>query len=190
MRYTVPRPERGTTPSGFRDRLLALLRNTSRQEGISAQRLQQRVAFERLLARLSHEHWLLKGGFALELRYSWTHRPTKDIDLRTDMTLDEALSQLRAEVVRQPPGDPFTFELGTTASEMQGAPGGAIHVPVTIRLAGVIFALFPLDLSSGDAVVGERDLMVGSDLLAFAGFKPVTFPTCPVTQHLAEKLHA
>lgn len=73
MRYAVPRPERATTPSGFRDRLLALLRNATRHEGIAAQRLQQRVAFERLLARLSHEHWLLKGGFALELRYSWTH---------------------------------------------------------------------------------------------------------------------
>jgi predicted nucleotidyltransferase component of viral defense system len=190
MRYTVPRPERGTTPSGFRDRLLALLRNTSRREGISAQRLQQRVAFERLLARLSHEHWLLKGGFALELRYSWTHRPTKDIDLRTDVPLDTALSRLRAEVARQPPGDPFTFELGTTAHEMQGAPGGAIRAPVTTRLAGVIFAQFHLDLSSGDAVVGEPDVLVGSDLLAFAGFEPVTFPTYPVTQHLAEKLHA
>src|SRR4051812_15086139 len=77
MLCVVPRPERGTTPSGFRDRLLARLRNTSRQEGVSAQRLQQRVAFDRLLARLSHEHWLLKGGFALELRYSWTQRPTK-----------------------------------------------------------------------------------------------------------------
>ena len=188
-RCTVPRPERGTTPSGFRHRLLALLRNRSRQEGVSAQRLQQRVAFERLLARLSHEHWLLKGGFALELRYSWTHRPTKDIDLRTTMPLEEALSVLREEIVRQPAGDPFTFELGTTATEMQGTPGGAIRVPVTTRLAGIAFAQFHLDLSSGDAVVGEPDLMVGSGLLDFAGIEPVSFPTYPVTQHLAEKLH-
>jgi hypothetical protein len=106
------------------------------------------------------------------------------------MPLDEALSQLRAEVVRQPPGDPFTFELGTTANEMQGAPGGAIRVPVTARLAGTIFAQFHRDLSSGDAVVGEPDLMVGSDLLAFAGIEPVSFPAYPVTQHLAEKFHA
>src|SRR3954467_15327046 len=126
MLCVVPRPERGTTPSGFRDRLLARLRNTSRQEGVSAQRLQQPVAFERLLARLSHEHWLLKGGFALELRYSWTHRPTKDIDLRTAMPIEEALSVLRGEMPRQLSADPFTFELGTTANEMQGAPGGAI----------------------------------------------------------------
>src|SRR3954467_6154286 len=159
MLCVVPRPERGTTPSGFRDRLLARLRNTSRQEGVSAQRLQQRVAFERLLARLSHEHWLLKGGFALELRYDWTHRPTKDIDLRTDLPLEEGLVMLRAEIARQASGDPFSFELGTTASEMQGAPGGAIRMPVTARLAGVVFAQFHLDLSSGDAVVGKPDEM-------------------------------
>jgi hypothetical protein len=109
----VPRPERGTTPSGFRDRLLALLRNAARQEGIAAQRLQQRVAFERLLARLSHEHWLLKGGFALELRYSWTHRPTKDIDLRTDVPLDTALSRLRAEM-ECVDGDRLTSSLRAT----------------------------------------------------------------------------
>src|SRR6476619_658561 len=105
MRCVVPRPERGTTPSGFRDRLLARLRNTSRQQNVSAQRLQQRVAFERLLARLSHAHWLLKGGFALELRYAWTHRPTKDIDLRTDLPLDEALNTLREEIARRADGD-------------------------------------------------------------------------------------
>ena len=186
----MPRPERGTTPAGFRHRLLALLRNRSRQDGVSAQRLQQRVAFERLLARLSHDHWLLKGGFALELRYSWTQRPTKDIDLRTELPLQEALAALREEVVRQPGGDPFTFELGATANEMQGAPGGAIRVPVTTRLAGIVFAQFHLDLSSGDAVVGQPDLMVGSDLLAFAGVEPLSFPTSPITQHLAEKLHA
>src|SRR4051794_17674441 len=97
----MPRAERGATPDGFRDRLLALLRNTSRQQGVSAQRLQQRVAFERLLARLSHEHWLLKGGFALELRYAWTHRPTKDIDLRTNLPLETALAALRLELARR-----------------------------------------------------------------------------------------
>jgi predicted nucleotidyltransferase component of viral defense system len=190
MLCTGPRPERGTTPSGFRQRLLALLRNASRQQGVSSQRLQHRVAFERLLARLSHEQWLLKGGFALELRYSWTHRPTKDIDLRTELPIEEALALIRGEVSRQTGGDPFSFELGITVSEMQGGPGGALRIPVMARLAGSVFAQFHLDVSSGDAVIGEADVMVGSDLLEFAGIEPVRFPTYPVTQHLAEKLHA
>lgn len=190
MPYAVPPPERGTTPSGFRHRLLALLRNASREQGVSAQRLQHRVAFERLLARLSHAHWLLKGGFALELRYSWTHRPTKDLDLRTELPLRAALDALRTELVRFGAPDHFSFELGPTANEMQGAPGGAIRVPVVARLAGLVFAQFHVDLSSGDVVVGEPDQMTGSDLLSFAHIDPVQFPVYPIAQHLAEKLHA
>ncbi len=190
MPFAVPRPERGTTPSGFRHRLLALLRNASRQQGVSAQRLQQRVAFERFLARLSPDHWLLKGGFALELRYNWTHRPTKDVDLRTELPLAEALNTLRAELVRPDAGDHFSFELGATTNEMQGAPGGTFRVAVIARLAGIIFAQFHVDISSGDAIVGEPDRMQGSDLLRFAQIEPVRFPVYPVTQHLAEKLHA
>ena len=80
----MQRRERGRTPAGFRDQLLGRLRNYARERGISVQRVQQRVAFERLLARLTgFGEWLLKGGFALELRYGWQNRPTRDIDLRT-----------------------------------------------------------------------------------------------------------
>ena len=72
---SMPRPERGTTPRGFRDQLLARLRNHASRQRVSVQRLQQRVAFERLLARLVGGHWLLKGGFALELRYDLGEPP-------------------------------------------------------------------------------------------------------------------
>lgn len=64
-RCPVPLQERGGTPSGFRTQLLQRLRNEALRAGIPAQRLQQRIAFERLLARLPHDgEWVLKGGFA------------------------------------------------------------------------------------------------------------------------------
>src|SRR5579875_1990523 len=92
----MPRPERGASPSGFRSQLLARFRNEAQARHISAQRLQQRVAFERFLARLgSSGDWVLKGGLALELRYGWENRPTKDIDLRIAVTTQEAVAQLR-----------------------------------------------------------------------------------------------
>jgi len=118
------------------------------------------------------------------------HRPTRDIDLRTHAPLDEALATLRGELTHSSTPDQFTFELGATVSEMQGAPGGAIRISVIARLAGATFAQFHVDLSSGDAVVGQPDIMVGSDLLGFTGIAPVRFPVYPVAQHLAEKLHA
>lgn len=80
----MPQPERGRTPAGFRTQLLQRLRNEALRTGIPAQRLQQRIAFERLLARLPHDgEWVLKGGFALQFRYGLQARPTRDVDLRT-----------------------------------------------------------------------------------------------------------
>jgi hypothetical protein len=61
---------------------------------------------------------------------------------------------------------------------------------VVARVAGVEFARFHVDLSSGDALVGIPDVLVGSDLLDFAGVVPLQFPAYPLAQHLAEKLHA
>jgi hypothetical protein len=57
-------------------------------------------------------------------------------------------------------------------------------------VAGQAFARFHIDLSSGDAVVLPPDTFEGSDLLDFAGIPHLRFPIYPLTQHLAEKLHA
>lgn len=78
--------------------------------------------------------------------------------------------------------DHFTFDLGETTQEMQGAPDGTVRVRVTARLAGLIFSEFHIDLSSGDAVVGPPELLQGSNLLSFAGIQPVRFSVYPVAQ--------
>jgi len=187
------RPPRGTTPAGFRVQLLDRLRNRAREENVEPRRLQNRIAFERLLARIVEgDHWILKGGFALELRYGWRHRPTKDIDLRTESPLADALNRLRevlsrGQTIQQQ--DHFSFDLGEPGPEMQGAPGGAWRIPVTARVAGDVFTTFHIDLSSGDAVVQAPDVREGSDLLDFAGIPHVRFPVYPLPQQLAEKLH-
>jgi predicted nucleotidyltransferase component of viral defense system len=186
----VPRPERGQTPAGFRHQVLQRLRNEALRTGVPVQRLQQRVAYERLLARLAGGDWVLKGGFALQLRYGLLARPTKDVDVRTALPVHEALERLRRTVEAARLADHFDFDLGPAARELQGAPGGSLRVRVVARIAGTAFVTFHVDLSSGDALVGPPDVLPGSDLLAFAGVEPVAFPVYPVAQHLAEKLHA
>ncbi len=63
----MPPGERGRTPADFRAQLLQRLRNEVLRAGIPAQRLQQQIAFERLLAQLPpDDDWVLKGGFALQ----------------------------------------------------------------------------------------------------------------------------
>jgi hypothetical protein len=75
-------PRQYATAAAFRVALEARLKTTERTEGIDLQRLRRQVSFDRLLARLFSEQnapWLLKGGYAMELRLR-TARTTKDID--------------------------------------------------------------------------------------------------------------
>jgi len=61
------------------DRLMAAVR----RDGGDIQRMRRQAAFDRLLCRLFHESdapWLLKGGYAMELRIR-AARTTRDVDL-------------------------------------------------------------------------------------------------------------
>jgi hypothetical protein len=74
-RYQTPQALR----RALEDRLLALVR----REGGDINRLRRQTAFDRLLCRLFREAnapWLLKGGYAMELRIQ-AARTTRDIDL-------------------------------------------------------------------------------------------------------------
>jgi predicted nucleotidyltransferase component of viral defense system len=187
----VPPDARGNTLAAFHMQLLQRLRNEARNTGVPVQRLQQRIAFERLLARLPQNgEWVLKGGGGLLFRYGLQTRTTKDVDLRTELTLSKALESLLATVSSTSVDDHFSFELGPAVDELQGAPGGSLRVKVITRVAGIEFTHFHLDVSSGDVLVGSPDKLQGSSLLEFAGIPPVEFPVYPVTQQIAEKLHA
>ncbi|MCL4506262.1 MAG: nucleotidyl transferase AbiEii/AbiGii toxin family protein [Chloroflexi bacterium] len=78
------------TASAFRNALEARLLTQSRDTGLMLVRLRKAVAFDRLLARLvihQPDKWVLKGGYALQLRLenSLDVRPrtTRDVDLQT-----------------------------------------------------------------------------------------------------------
>jgi predicted nucleotidyltransferase component of viral defense system len=77
------------------------LKRAAREEGVDLQRLRRQVAFDRLLARLyrgTGADWILKGGYAMELRFQ-TSRATRDLDftVRSAMSVsgDGLLKQLQ-----------------------------------------------------------------------------------------------
>lgn len=185
----------------FRQALEARVRNVARDRGVQIQGLQLKLAIERLLARLFAEAdppWLLKGGYAMELRFRPKARTTRDIDLTIGEGDDAAALRrrlldthdaLRAAAARNL-GDFFEFIIQPARTELQAAPGGGGVYPVVARMAGREFARFHVDVGFGDAVVGESETLVGDDLLGFAGIGPALAKAIPKAQQFAEKIHA
>ena len=79
-------PRQYATAGALRAALETRLLERSRRDDVDLQRLRRQVAFDRLLARMfdpadaARHGWVLKGGYALELRFQQA-RTTKDLDL-------------------------------------------------------------------------------------------------------------
>lgn len=141
--------------AAFRMSLEERLKTLHQESGAPIPSLRLKVVIERLLARLfavADPPWLLKGGYAMELRYRPRARTTKDIDLSVKTlaaTLAERLQQVRDELqaaADKDPGDFFVFQIASPTSELQGAPDGGARFSVNALLAGKSFAKFHLDV--------------------------------------------
>lgn len=176
--------------SAFRRALEDRLRTESLQTSMPLTRLRKMVAFDRYLARLVKDQpgrWILKGGLALQLRLGTASRTTKDIDvLLLDSELDISLALQKAGVVELE--DWFSFEVGK-AEVGPDVPGGRRY-PVRAILDSRPFETFHIDIGVNDPLVEPPVQLVTPGLLAFAGIQPTTIPCYPVTQQIAEKLHA
>lgn len=187
-------------PGAFRQAIEARLKQTAEARGVSVNSMRLKFAIERLLARLfakSDAPWLLKGGYAMELRYRPKARTTKDLDLTvkggSDGVLAARLVAIRDELQAAADvgtGDFLEFRIGAPKGELQGPPDGGASFPVEATLAGRSFALFHLDLGFGDAIVGTPELLEGDDFLGFAGITPAHVLAIPKEQQFAEKIHA
>ncbi len=144
------------------------------------------VAFERFMARLG-EQWILKGGYALQLRTEKS-RTTQDIDLLAQQISPDQIAETLLEEVHQDLGDYFEFFLERASQDIEL--GGATRFRVTSRLAGRVFERFHIDIGVGDPVVEPVEYLIPPVYLGFAEVPSVRIPCYPVSQHLAEKLHA
>ncbi|MHB8500889.1 MAG: nucleotidyl transferase AbiEii/AbiGii toxin family protein [Candidatus Acidiferrales bacterium] len=151
------------------------------------------VTFDRFLARLTKresEAWIVKGGFAIQLRLGERARTTKDIDVSATnlWTREETVSHLRAATASDL-GDWFEVEVGEPAEAATGAPGRSSRFPIRCLLDGRQFENFHLDVGYGDPVLEAPVVLTGPDLLAFAEILPATVRCYPLTTQVAEKLH-
>ena len=165
------------------------------------QGLRLKVAIERLLARLFHDPappWLLKGGYALELRFRPTARSTRDMDLTLRNNVEDGPDRITPSAVHEALmnaacrefSDFFEFTIPSPRRELTAAPGGGAAFSVIAKVAGREFARFRIDVGFGDVVLGGPDELSGEDLLSFADIPPAVALAIPKSQHFAEKLHA
>lgn len=177
--------------ASFRQALEQRLRDCADGDGARLVRERKRVAFDRLLARLlavANGQWLLKGGFALDLRLTTRARTTKDVDIEWQAGEEELLDAL-LDAASHDAGDFFAF-----AIERAGVPedrlGGSHRFRVSVSLAGRPFETFLLDVGfrADDALATEA--LRTEDLLGFAGIEPVEVNAVPLELQVAEKLHA
>jgi hypothetical protein len=179
---------------GQRASLLARMRNLAREAPGSepARRVQLTVAMDRFLARLlattAWGSWILKGGYANQLRAPSKARFTQDVDLRIDAPLDQARAIL-ATAASTDLADLFSYQVGAP-KPLVGPPGGGLRFPVLVNLAGSLFVSFGADLNSQDAIVGELERHPSDPLVGLLGFAISDFPVYPIAQQFAEKLHA
>lgn len=190
---------RYATPAALRAALEGRLSSMAKERGIDLQRLRRQVAFDRLLCRLFRQAdspWLLKGGYAMELRIQ-SARTTRDIDLAlrklplgaTDWDA-VVIRELLAEATDVDLGDGFLFLIGDPTLDLEAAPYGGSRYPVDARMAGRRFVTFHLDVSAGDVLREPFEWLEGQDWLGFAGLPTVKLPAISREEQFAEKLHA
>jgi hypothetical protein len=135
----------------------------------------------------------LKGGFVIELRLERA-RTTKDVDLRIEGSANGVLAKLQ-EAGRKNLGDFMTFEVAPDDDQPElqndGMQYDGLRFRAECKLAGKVYGQpFGVDVVFGDPLIGEPDVVVAEDVLAFAGIAPPTLRLYPIETHIAEKLHA
>jgi len=186
------------TAAAFRQSLEERLRQRAEARGVAVNGLRLKLLMERLLARLFDEPdppWLLKGGYAMELRFRPRARTTRDLDLAVQplgtsarLTVPALRDALQRAAAR-PADDFLDFRIGEPTRLIEAAPAGGARFPVVVMLAGREYGRFHVDVGIGP-LVGEPELLRGDDLLSFAGVAPVVARAMPRALQFAEKVHA
>jgi hypothetical protein len=189
-----------STARAFRRALEDRLKIMSQTDQIDINRLRRQVSFDRLLARLFREDpapWVLKGGYALELRFK-SARSTIDIDLTLQRVAGtvEGSDQVRAirEMLQATADvsfdDWFEYMIGPPVMDLTAAPYGGARYSVETRMDGRIFARFHLDAGVGDVVIQPLETAKCHDWLGFAGIETPRVWMISREQQFAEKIHA
>jgi Nucleotidyl transferase AbiEii toxin, Type IV TA system len=163
--------------------------NDCAREGLS-------LVFNRFLAHVVavlSDTAMLKGDLVLKLRLDRA-RATKDVDLRIAGSPDGIFAKLQ-EAARRDLADFMTFEVGPDEDhpeiQNEGMQYDGLRFHAECKLAGKLYGQpFGVDVAFDDPILGEPEIVVAEDVLAFPGIAPPTLRRYPIETHIAEKLRA
>ncbi|HDQ71125.1 MAG TPA: nucleotidyl transferase AbiEii/AbiGii toxin family protein [Chloroflexi bacterium] len=176
----------------FRRALENRLRVQSLESGVALLRLRKMVTFDRFLARLmlaQPDAWMVKGGLALQLRLAARARTTKDVDVLL-LTPHQDVHLLLIGAASLDVGDWFRFEVARPAGGLREDQFGGLRFHTSSLVDGRPFERFHVDVGIGDPIVELGEYLAMPALLEFADIRSTIVPCYPLTQQLAEKLHA
>lgn len=183
---------RYASPAAFRQALEARLLERARAAGFDVNLLRKQVAFERFLARLfrgEDPRWVLKGGYALELRLRERTRTTLDLDLAPIRVGETDLLEALREAAEEDLGDFFEFHVRARGM-LRGAVLGGGRFEVEADLAGRLFERFVLDVGVSAGEARPAEWVEGKADLSFAGLARPRIAVCALEEQFADKLHA
>jgi hypothetical protein len=139
-------PRKYASATAFRRALEDRLKQLAQAERLELQNLIRATAFDRLLARLfarADAPWVLKGGYALELRIKEA-RATRDIDLAMrealgkdrGTPLNDAIFAALGTAAATELDDFFSFTVAPPMMDLDGAPYGGARFPTEAKLDG------------------------------------------------------
>lgn len=185
--------------AAFRAAIEDRIKSISTKEKIGIERLRRQFAYDRLLARLftgSDVEWVLKGGYAMQLRVS-DSRATKDVDLAVreakllsgdSDSQGEALLALVQKKARLDQEDFFEFIVTGPIKDLDAAPYGGARFHIEAKLDNRPFEKFHLDMGVGDVWIEPLDQLKARSWIE--GMPARSFPAISKEQQFAEKLHA
>jgi hypothetical protein len=175
----------------FRTALEQRLKSQASDRGVPVGRLRKRVSFERYLARLQQvapDAWVLKGGFALELRLGDIARTTKDIDVDWKLGESDAI-ELLLDAAATDLDDFFTFNIERAQADPD-LEGQGQRWRLRAELGGREFETVLVDIGLDKSPVLKPVRLELPKMLDFADVPSVKVPSLGLEQHLAEKVHA
>lgn len=187
-----------TTPQQFRASVDDRLRRAARSQGRPLNRIRTLLVMERFLARMvatEPDAFLLKGGLALELRLARA-RTTRDVDVLARGSKDHAVHLVEQAAARRPsPDDHLDFDVKPNPSDPEIDGTGVRYHGIRFRVTPTIASRpfgdpFGVDVALADAVVGEPEVLAGSDFFERYGLARLRVPVYPLPSHIAEKVHA